>query len=320
MSGQFVASNELISALGRVAVILGGCSAEREVSLKSGRAVFNALKSAGINAFEIDYRGDITQLIDAQPFDRAFLALHGRGGEDGVIQGVLESLYIPYTGSGVMGSAIGMDKMRTKLIWQGLNLPTPRFGYVDEPNARLISQLVSLVKFPLAVKPAREGSSIGVYKVTEQSQLDSAVEAALGLDQQVLLEQWIEGSEYTVGILGKETLPVIGLKTASTFYDYDAKYKSNTTQYLLPSGLTPEEEKQIASLSLQAFDAVGCSGWGRVDVMRDQNGRFWLLEVNTIPGMTDHSLVPMAAAHKGMDMSELVTEILRQTLNVGGMA
>lgn len=320
MTKSYVAPEELRTALGRVAVILGGCSAEREVSLKSGHAVLAALKSAGIDAFDIDYTGDVKQIIEAQPFDRAFLALHGRGGEDGVIQGVLESLYIPYTGSGVMGSAIGMDKMRTKLIWQGMNLPTPRFGYVEEHNASLISQLVSLVKFPLAVKPAREGSSIGVYKVTEQSQLDSAVEAALGLDQQVLLEQWIEGSEYTVGILGKDTLPVIGLKAASTFYDYDAKYESSATQYMLPSGLSPEEEKQIASLSLQAFDAVGCSGWGRVDVMRDQNGRFWLLEVNTIPGMTDHSLVPMAAAYKGVGMGELVTEILRQTLNVGGMA
>jgi len=302
-----------VQALGRVAVIMGGCSAERSVSLKSGEAVLQALLSAGIDAFKLDYQDDIKQLENTK-FSRAFLALHGRGGEDGVIQAVLESLGKPYTGSGVMGSAIAMDKMRTKYLWLGMNLPTPPFGYVDSTTSPLTSQLVSLMDFPLAVKPAREGSSIGVFKVKNQSQLDAAIESALALDQQVLLEQWIEGSEYTVGILGDKALPVIGLKTDHIFYDYDAKYESSDTEYLLPSGLSADEEKSLSSMCLQAFKALGCEGWGRVDVMRDTDGRFWLLEVNTIPGMTDHSLVPMAAEHHGLDMSGLVAQILLQTL------
>ena len=311
---DYRAPEHLIKAFGRVAVLMGGNSAEREVSLKSGKEVLGALQAAGINAFEVDFKGDVAMLQHSE-IDRAFIALHGRGGEDGVAQAVLEALHIPYTGSGVMGSAIAMDKARSKFIWQGMNLPTPRFGYVDEIRPSLLSQLVSLIGFPLAVKPSREGSSIGVYKVTNQSQLESAIEGALALDQQVVLEQWIEGNEYTVGILGDETLPSIGLKTSHTFYDYEAKYESNDTQYLLPSGLSEEDEKTLAALSEKAFSALGCSGWGRVDVMRDLRGQFWLLEVNTIPGMTDHSLVPMAANAKGMGMAELVTRILMQTLD-----
>lgn len=316
MSQQaFQANKELIEQLGRVAVIMGGDSAEREVSLNSGKEVLEALQRAGVNAFGIDYHGKVSQLQDGEPFDRAFLALHGRGGEDGTMQGVLEAMDIPYTGSGVMGSAIAMDKMRTKYLWQGMNLPTPRFGYVKENKPELISQLVSLMGFPLAVKPAREGSSIGVYKVNGQTQLESAIDNALKYDQEVLLEQWIEGSEFTVGVLDGKPLPVIGLKTDHTFYDYEAKYESDSTQYLLPCGLSEEEEKTLANLAERAFTALGCEGWGRVDVMRDGKGRFWLLEVNTIPGMTDHSLVPMAAKAAGMSFEELVVAILALTLS-----
>ncbi|KZY60228.1 D-alanine--D-alanine ligase [Oleiphilus sp. HI0071] len=316
---SYQADRTLIEALGKIAVVCGGCSAEREVSLNSGEAVYQAALTAGLDATKIDYQGDINALL-GKGFDRVFLALHGRGGEDGVIQGVLESIGLPYTGSGVMGSALAMDKLRTKLLWQGKQLPTPQFGYVDKLDANLVSQLVGLIGFPMAVKPSREGSSIGVSKVSEQSQLDAALQSALELDQEVILEQWVDGEEYTVGILGEQTLPVIGLKAAATFYDYDAKYRSNETQYMLPSNLCPEDEQKISSLSKQAFDALACKGWGRVDVMRDRDGKFWLLEVNTIPGMTDHSLIPMAARHNGMSMPELVAEILKQTLRVGGLA
>lgn len=310
---EFQITAEQRASLGRTAVLMGGTSAEREISLRSGQAVLEALCNAGVDAFALDYRGDLTQLTEAN-MDRAFLALHGRGGEDGVIQGVLDTLGIPYTGSGVMGSAIAMDKKRSKYIWQGMNLPTPRFGYVSELRQSLITQLVSLMGFPLAVKPSKEGSSIGVYKVNGQSQLESAIEGALELDQEVLLEQWVKGSEYTIGILGDEFLPVIGLKTDHVFYDYDAKYESNDTQYLLPSGLSSDEEKTLGNLALRAFKALGCEGWGRVDVMRDSEGRFWLLEVNTTPGMTNHSLVPMAANAKGLSMEQLVVRVLEQTL------
>ncbi len=308
-------SAEQAASFGRVAVIYGGDSAEREVSLKSGKAVLNGLLNAGVDAFGLDYHGKVEQLISGEKFDRAFLALHGRGGEDGVIQGVLESLGVPYTGSSVAGSAIAMDKTRSKYLWQGMSLPTPRFGYVDEFRPAMITQLVSLLGFPLAVKPAHEGSSIGVYKVRSQSELERAVEGALALDQQVLLEQWIEGEEYTIGILDGKALPVIRLRTDHVFYDYEAKYESDDTQYFLPSGLTAEEEKSVGNLAQRAFESLGCNGWGRVDVMRDSKGRFWLLEVNTIPGMTDHSLVPMAAKAAGLSFEELVVTILNQTIS-----
>ncbi len=298
---------------GRVAVIMGGYSAERPVSLKSGQAVLDGLLRSGLDAFKLDYTGDVEQLTRAGKIDRAFLALHGRGGEDGTIQGVLDTLKIPYTGSGVMGSAIAMDKARTKYLWQGMNLPTPKFSYVEKLNSDMLTRLVSLMGFPLAVKPSREGSSIGVFKVNNQTQLETAVSKALEMDEQVLLEQWIEGNEYTVGILNGKPLPVIGLKTSHTFYDYEAKYESDSTQYLMPSGLSSEEELSLGNLAERAFSALGCSGWGRVDVMQDSKGQFWLLEVNTIPGMTDHSLVPMAAKAQGMSFDQLLLEILTQT-------
>lgn len=302
-----------IQGLGRVAVLMGGCSAERAVSLNSGQAVLDSLLRSGVDAIGIDFKGDIQSIINEQPLDRVFLALHGRGGEDGTIQGVLEALEIPYTGSGVMGSAIAMDKTRTKYLWQGMNLPTPKFSYVESKDSALLTQLVSLIGFPLAVKPSREGSSIGVFKVSNQTQLESAVDAALAMDEQVLLEQWIEGSEFTISLLNGSAMPVIGLKTDHVFYDYEAKYESESTQYLMPSGLSDAEEESLGHLSERAFHALGCSGWGRVDVMRDARGQFWLLEVNTIPGMTSHSLVPMAAKAKGMSFDDLVLAILEQT-------
>lgn len=315
MSGSvYQAEPALVAALGRVAVIMGGQSAEREVSLNSGAQILAALRNAGVDAFGLDYLGQVEQLIDGEPFDRAFLALHGRGGEDGVMQGLLQSLGILYTGSGVMGSAIAMDKTRTKYLWQGMNLPTPRFAYVEELKASVVTQLVSLLGFPLAVKPSREGSSIGVFKVNNQTQLEAAVEAALKMDEQVLLEQWIEGNEYTISILDGKPLPIIGLKTDHLFYDYEAKYESDNTQYLLPCGLSADEEKSLGNLAERAFSALGCSGWGRVDVMRDGRGQYWLLEVNTIPGMTDHSLVPMSARAAGISFEELVVMILKQTM------
>lgn len=302
-----------IQELGRVAVLMGGCSAERVVSLNSGQAVLDSLLRSGVDAVGIDFQGDIQSIIQALPLDRIFLALHGRGGEDGTIQGVLEAMEIPYTGSGVMGSAIAMDKTRTKYLWQGMNLPTPKFSYVEKKDSALLTQLVSLIGFPLAVKPSREGSSIGVFKVSNQTQLESAVDAALEMDEQVLLEQWIEGSEFTISLLNGVAMPVIGLKTDHVFYDYEAKYESDNTQYLMPSGLSKAEEESLGHLSERAFHALGCSGWGRVDVMRDARGQFWLLEVNTIPGMTSHSLVPMAAKAQGMSFDDLVLAILAQT-------
>lgn len=302
-----------IQKLGRVAVLMGGCSAERAVSLNSGQAVLDSLLRSGVDAVGIDFQGDIQSIIEALPLDRIFLALHGRGGEDGTIQGVLEALEIPYTGSGVMGSAIAMDKTRTKYLWQGMNLPTPKFSYVESKDSALLTQLVSLIGFPLAVKPSREGSSIGVFKVSNQTQLESAVDAALEMDEQVLLEQWIEGSEFTISLLNGVAMPVIGLKTDHAFYDYEAKYESDNTQYLMPCGLSKAEEESLGHLSERAFHALGCSGWGRVDVMRDARGQFWLLEVNTIPGMTSHSLVPMAAKAQGMSFDDLVLAILAQT-------
>lgn len=310
----YKAPPKLIKALGSVAVIMGGNSAERKVSLNSGNEVLKGLRSAGVDAFALDFKGDIQKLISEHEFDRAFLALHGRGGEDGTLQGFLDTLGIPYTGSGVMGSAIAMDKTRSKYLWQGMNLPTPRFGYIEDLDREMITQLVSLMGFPLAVKPSREGSSIGVFKVTNQTQLEAAISAALKMDEQVLLEQWIEGTEYTIGILDGKPLPIIGLKTDHVFYDFEAKYESDNTQYLLPSGLNQDDEKSLGNLAERAFSALGCDGWGRVDVMRDGKGQFWLLEVNTIPGMTDHSLVPMAAKAAGITFDELVVSILEQTL------
>lgn len=289
-----------LADVGRVAVLAGGRSAEREVSLNSGNAVLGALLSLGVDAQLLD--PSLDNIHQLREFDACFIALHGRGGEDGVIQGVLEFLHVPYTGSGVMASAIGMDKVKTKMIWQAAGLPIPQ-GYVAGQNEKELP-------FPLMVKPAHEGSSIGMCKVDDAAQLADAIAQAHKFDADVLVEQWISGGEFTVAILNGEALPAIRLETPNSFYDYDAKYKANTTRYLCPCGLSADKERELKALALEAFDQVGCSGWGRVDVMQDEQGNFYLLEVNTVPGMTDHSLVPMAAQASGMSFPELVGEIL----------
>jgi len=300
-------------AFGRVAVLFGGKSAEREVSLKSGNAVLSALQAGGVDAFGIDVGDDFLQRLNSEKIDRAFIVLHGRGGEDGSMQGLLECAGIPYTGSGILASALAMDKLRTKQVWHSLGLPTPR-------HAVLTSQAdceaaAAELGFPLIVKPAHEGSSIGMAKADSLQQLQDAWQGAQSYDSEALVEQWIQGAEFTVAVLDGQALPPIRLRTPHTFYDYEAKYQANDTQYLCPCGLPPEQEAQLKALSLRAFEAVGCKGWGRVDVMQDEQGNFYLLEVNTVPGMTDHSLVPMAAKATGLSFGDLVLAILAGTLN-----
>lgn len=298
-----------VKQLGRVAVLMGGWSAEREVSLKSGRAVHAALLRGGVDAHALDADTRILERLAGGGFDRVFIVLHGRGGEDGVIQGGLELLGLPYTGTGVLGSALGMDKVRTKLVWQGMGIPTPPHAVINRRGVDR-EELVGKVGFPMAVKPAREGSTIGITRVDRLEDLDAACEAALRFDDLILAERWIDGDEYTVSILGEQVLPIIRIEPAAEFYDYEAKYLSDSTQYHCPCGLPPERESELAALSLDAFEAVGASGWGRVDLMLDEDGNAWFLEVNTVPGMTDHSLVPMAAAAAGIDFDELVLRIL----------
>ncbi|MFT0623907.1 D-alanine--D-alanine ligase [Ectopseudomonas guguanensis] len=303
-------------AFGRVAVLFGGKSAEREVSLKSGNAVLSALQAAGVDAFGIDVGDDFLQRLASEKIDRAFIVLHGRGGEDGSMQGLLECAGIPYTGSGILASALAMDKLRTKQVWHSLGLPTPR-------HAVLTSQAdceaaATELGFPLIVKPAHEGSSIGMAKVESVEALIAAWQDAARYDSQVLVEQWIAGPEYTVAVLRGEVLPPIGLGTPHTFYDYDAKYLANDTQYRIPCGLSPEKEAELKELTARACEAVGTQGWARADVMQDASGQFWLLEVNTVPGMTDHSLVPMAARAAGLDFQQLVLAILADSVEARG--
>ncbi len=297
-----------VKDFGRVAVLYGGTSAEREVSLKSGAAVLAALQGAGVDAFGIDAGADLAERLIAERPDRVFIALHGRGGEDGSLQGMLECLQIPYTGSGVMASALGMDKLRTKQVWQSIGLPTPAYAVLRD--AAECAGVVEQLGTPLIIKPIHEGSSIGMAKVHSLEELQAAWEQARKYDDVALVEQWVTGAEFTVGILDRQVLPAIRLSTPHTFYDYQAKYLASDTQYQCPCGLSEEREAELADLCLRAFDAVGCRGWGRVDVMQDTDGSFYLLEVNTAPGMTDHSLVPMAAAAAGLNFTDLVLAIL----------
>lgn len=300
------------NALGKVAVLMGGTSAERPISLDSGAAVLNALIAAGVDAFGIDVGENAAEQLSQAIFDRAFIALHGRGGEDGTMQGLLELLNKPYTGSGVMASALGMDKWRTKLVWNACNVSTPTAFVLDEKTDwSFVMQALGGVAM---VKPAREGSSIGMRKVKSSEELAESYAFASQHDDLVIAEQYVVGKEFTVAILGDEALPAIQLKTTHDFYDFDAKYKANDTEYLLPSGLPDYAESELQKMSLKAFKLVGCTGWGRVDAMQDKDGNFWLLEVNTSPGMTDHSLVPMAAKAGGMVLPELVVRILQKTL------
>lgn len=299
--------------LGRVAVMMGGDSAEREVSLKSGKEVLAGLQAAGVDAYGIDvHQADILPLVHAREFDRVFIALHGRGGEDGSLQAILGQAQIPYTGSDVMSSALAMDKLRSKYVFAGAGLPTPAFRLMTEAD-----QAVSIfadLGAPLSVKPAREGSSIGVRRVESGAELAEAFSEAVEHDPMVLVEKWIDGPEFTVAVLGQQALPAIGLSTDHLFYDYDAKYLADDTRYQVPCGLPEAEEKYLQELSVAAFRVLGCRSWGRVDVMRDEKGDFWLLEVNTVPGMTDHSLVPMAGRAAGIGFPELVVRILADTL------
>lgn len=306
-------TSERIKSLGRVALVLGGWAAEREVSLNSGARVLAALQALGVDVTPVDPRDDgISGLAD---FDRAFIIVHGRGGEDGVLQAALEMLDVAYTGSGVLGSALGMDKLRTKLVWRGAGLPTPEFARLqaDSDWAAIVQELGA----PLMVKPSREGSSIGMAKVLTAAELKQAYEIAAEFDNQVIAERWISGAEYTIAILGERALPVIRLETPHSFYDYEAKYRATTTRYHCPCGLPADAEAELQALALEAFRLAGGHGWGRVDLMCDSDGRPWLLEVNTVPGMTDHSLVPMAARAAGLSFEELVWQILLTSERVG---
>jgi D-alanine-D-alanine ligase len=296
---------------GKVAVLFGGRSGEREVSLKSGSAVLAALQRQGVDAHAFDpAKQDLSAL---KSFDRAFIALHGRYGEDGTIQGALELMDIPYTGSGVMASALGMDKWRTKLLWTAAGVTTPNYVLMDDSTHA--ENVVTALGLPLFVKPANEGSSIGVSKVKQAADLMAAYTLAKQSDPLVIAEQFVGGGEYTVGILGETALPIVRIVPKNEYYDYEAKYLRDDTEYLCPCGLAAEQEKQIQAEAVQAFKVLGCKGWGRVDFLMDEAGKHYFLEVNTSPGMTDHSLVPMAAKAAGMDFDALVIRILQQTLD-----
>jgi D-alanine-D-alanine ligase len=297
-SGQF----------GRVAIMMGGSAAEREVSLKSGAAVYNALKNSGVDAVAIDVTASPIDALAGHKVDRVFNIIHGRGGEDGVLQGVLEVLGIPYTGSGVLASALSMDKLRTKLCWQGYGLPTPKWCLLKDGGD--IDGCIEKLGFPVIVKPALEGSSIGMSKASNRAELEKALVIAAHYHCDVYAEAWVFGKEYTVGILDGEALPVIRLETPNVFYDYEAKYQATTTQYHCPCGLSETQEQYLKDLAMMACKVIGVTGWGRVDVFVDEIGQHQLIEVNTVPGMTDHSLVPMAAKQAGLGFEELVWRIL----------
>lgn len=298
-----------MNRFGKVAVLFGGKSAEREISLKSGAGVLAALQRQGVDAHAFDPAE--RSLDELRAFDRVFIMLHGRYGEDGTIQGALELMGIPYTGSGVMASAVGMDKWRTKLLWRAVGLPIPEFVMLDENSD--FAAVERQLGLPLFVKPACEGSSIGVSKVRQPGELQTAWREAAKHDSLVIAEQAIFGGEYTVAILGEQVLPIIKIVPATDFYDYEAKYLRDDTQYLCPCGLPEAREMELRAQALEAFLALGCRGWGRVDFLMDDAGRAYLLEVNTSPGMTDHSLVPMAARVAGISYEQLVLLVLEES-------
>ena len=296
----------------KIAVLLGGTSAEREVSLNSGAAVLNALVSQGYNAHGIDPKEYNVANLKADGFDRVFNILHGRGGEDGTMQGLLEQIGIPYTGCGVMTSALTMDKMRTKMLWKAFGLPVADMEIVTKENAHELNPqaVVEKLGLPLMVKPSLEGSSVGLTKVKAVEELKSAVDYALKFDNTILIEEWLAGDELTVPVLGSEVLPAVRIVPEGEFYDYDAKYISDNTQYFCPAGLSAEREQELAKLVKRAYDVVGCRGWSRIDVMTDAQGNFRLVEVNTNPGMTSHSLFPKSASTVGISFEQLVVKIL----------
>ncbi len=302
------------SNFGKVAVLMGGQSAERTISLESGKAVYAALCNVGIDAHAIDFNKNEFQQLTSNKFDRIFIALHGRGGEDGTIQGALETIGLPYTGSNVLSSALAMDKVRSKAIWRDSGLPTP--DTVELNQASDWQQIVEQLKLPIMVKPVREGSSVGASKVTQADKLVTAWEQANQFDDRVMAESWVEGDEYTIPILGDTVLPMIKLETKREFYDYQAKYEDDDTKYICPCGLDEEVERTLGAMALQACNALAVSGWSRVDLMIDKAKRPWLIEVNTVPGMTSHSLVPMAAKQAGLSFEQLVVQILATSLAV----
>lgn len=301
---------------GKVAVLFGGTSAEREVSLASGKAVLKALVDQGINAIAVDPKIDDISLLKKQGFDRAFIALHGRGGEDGVIQGFLTALGIPFTGCDVLSSAIAMDKAKTKQIWQSQQLPTANYQVItkDSFDDAQCDAILASLSGTVMVKPINEGSSIGMAKASNAAQLLVALQDAFKFDDRILLEAWITGPEYTVAMLNGKTLPAIRMQTENEFYDYQAKYQSTETQYFCPCGLDDQKLAALNKIANDAFVAIGCSGWGRVDFMLDEHDDWKLLEVNTVPGMTPTSLVPKAAKQAGYSFEQLVAAILTQTL------
>ena len=296
----------------KIAVLLGGTSAEREVSLNSGNAVLEALRKQGYDAHPIDPKTFPVATLKEQGFDRVFNILHGRGGEDGTMQGLLEQIELPYTGCGVMASALTMDKMRTKMLWKAFGLPVAEMEIVTTENRVNLNPMAVVKKLglPLMVKPSLEGSSVGLTKVKTVEELESAVDFALKFDRTVLIEEWLAGDEFTVPVLDGEVLPSIKIVPEGEFYDYDAKYISDNTQYFCPAGLTEEREQELRRLVKQAYDVVGCRGWSRIDVMADAEGKFRLVEVNTNPGMTSHSLFPKSAATVGYSFEQLVEKIL----------
>ncbi|MDZ7871597.1 MAG: D-alanine--D-alanine ligase [Rheinheimera sp.] len=302
------------SKFGKVAVMFGGTSAEREVSLKSGAAVLKALQAQGIDAHAFDPKDQPLSSLETLAFDRVFIVLHGRGGEDGTMQGALQLHDMPYTGSGVLGSALAMDKIRCKFLFSAHGLPTAPFRVAQKGENIDYAAMLAELNGKVMVKPANEGSSIGMSAAMTAAELEQALALAFEYDDAVLVEQWINGREFTVSMLDGQALPVIEMRTPRAFYDYEAKYQSNSTEYLCPAPISAEQTASLQQSAMAAFKAVGASGWGRVDAMLDSDGQFRLLEVNTVPGMTEKSLVPMAARAAGYSFEQLVAKILEQAL------
>ncbi len=306
-------SADIAAQFGKVAVLLGGSSAEREVSLRSGEAVLSALRENGVDAYAFDPSQRALAELKSEGFDRVFIALHGRGGEDGTVQGALEFLGLPYTGSGVLGSALAMDKVRCKQLFSAAALPTAPFTVLHK-GTEIDYQKVIKDLGAVMVKPSLEGSSVGMAKAEDAAELEEKVADAFRYDETVLCEKWITGREFTVAVLGNTALPVIEMRTPHCFYDYEAKYQSSSTEYFCPADIDMQATELLTDYSKKAFELVGASGWGRVDAMQDQDGHLYLLEVNTVPGMTEKSLVPMAASANGLNFKQLVIKILEQTL------
>lgn len=303
---------------GRVAVLLGGWAAERKVSLESGAGVLAALQRLAVDAVEVDASKEKLLNLRNEGFDRAFNILHGIGGEDGTAQAILDASEIPYTGSAVLGSALGMDKYRSKLLWRAHGIPTPDFRVLTADSD--MSAVAAALELPIFVKPASEGSSIGMSRVDRAEDLQAAYELAAQYDSLVIAERFVEGGEYTAAILQGESLPLVRIEVAGEFYDFHAKYESDDTRYFCPCGLPEHEEHAFQELARKAFDVLGASGWGRVDFLLDQQGQPWFLELNTVPGMTSHSLVPMAAKEAGLSYDELVWRVLETSMSAEGVS